>query len=303
MAAAPDLASYQTQLAQVDAALALAPDDEELLKLREDLAELVKTLNDLAKVEQAKPGPDALFRVGEKVLALSREKDGWHPAKVERVTEKGYDLAFSGLLRGTKDMVAKLAVKAYEKPDVSALAPGQTVSAWYADDGAFYAATVQGVGTDTVEVEYAGFEGSTETLEAECVRPDNGESAARAAAAGSRSGPSRPRAAAGAADADGQGGAKKRPFQVPQSLEIKPDDTPEVVERKKRKLKAISRKAAAAEKDEAINEQRSSWQSFMTKKKDFGKLTRNNHDPRYDPERDHMEMARRWQSRQSGDRE
>lgn len=298
-----DLQSYQSQLDSVEAALRAAPDDEELLKLREDLVELITSLNDLAKNEQAKPAPStSAFRPGDKVLALSPDGE-WHPARVERVSDKGFDVAFMGTMRGTKDLIAKLAVKPYTRPDMSVFTVGQTVSAWYADDRAFFKATVHGVDDDAVQVEYVGFEG-LETLEAECVRPDGGESAMNAAAAGSRAGPSRrgPAQGAGAgADADAQG--KKRPFQIPQSLEIKPDDTPEVVERKKKKIKAMSRKAALAEKEEAINEQRNSWQAFVTKKKDFKKLSSNNHDPRFDPERDHQEMARRYHYGQRGDKE
>ncbi|KAG8464787.1 hypothetical protein KFE25_010155 [Diacronema lutheri] len=303
-----DVSGYVAQLEQVESALRAAPGDEELIKLRADLVELVNTLSDLARVEQAgKSAAAAAFRVGDKVLALSADGE-WHPARVERVTDKGYDVAFMGMLRGTKDLVAKLAAKPYERPDLSAFSAGRKVSAWYAGDRAFYRATVRGVGADTVEVEYDGFEG-TETLEPECCRADEGESAARAEREGSRAGPSRPPAGGGARrggaapdEEDGQGGSRKRPFQIPASLEIKPDDTPEVAERKRKKIKAITRKAHAAEKDEAINEQRNSWQSFVTKKKDFTKLTRNNHDPHFDPERDHQEMARRFRGPQSAQR-
>lgn len=280
---AQSLVAYQEQLAQLETALALAPGDQELIKLRADLIELVSTLADLAKIEQVGKSTSAAggFCVGEKVLALSGE--GWHPARVERVTDKGYDVEFMGTLRGDKELVAKLAVKPYVRPDTSVFAPGQAVRAWYAGDREFYDATVCKVSADAVDVVYAGFDGE-HSLEPECVQ-----------AGGGGAGPSGSLNAAG----DVSGVGKKRPFQIPASLEIKPDDTPEVVERKKKKLHAMKRKQLLVERDEAVEEQRSNWQSFVHTKKDFGKLTKNNHDPLFDPERDHQEMARRFRGPQA----
>ncbi|KAJ1626969.1 hypothetical protein T492DRAFT_1028764 [Pavlovales sp. CCMP2436] len=278
------LSTYVEQLSAVEDALSLAPDDEELLKLRDDLKELVSTLSDLAKIEQA--GKAADFRVGDKVLALSGE--GWHPARVDRVTDKGYDVVFMGTLRGTLELVAKAAIKQYAMPDVSAFAAGQSVSAWYAGDRSFYKAVVQQINADgSIAIIYAGFEG-VENLEPECVILEGDVPAETRAAGGA--GPSRTQPLEpSAADA---GASKKRPLTIPASLEIKPDDTPEVIKRKEKKIKAITRQQQLADKEDAVNEQRSNWQTFVTKKKGYTKLTRSNHDPTYDPERDHQEMAR-----------
>jgi hypothetical protein len=228
-------------------------------------------------------------------LALAGE--GWHPAVVERVTDKGYDVSFQGTLQGEKDLIARLAIKAYARPDTSVFSVGQMVSAWFPGDRSFYKAKVHGVRAEAIDVEYVGFEG-IQSLEPECVRADGGAAGARSGGGGGGGGPSRAATAAPRAEEDGPGGAVKRPFSIPASLELKPDDTPEVAERKKRKVKAISRQHQAAEKEEAINDSRASWQQFVTKKKDFSKHTKNNHDPNFNPERDHQELKRQFRGSQ-----
>lgn len=287
--AAEQLRTYENQLADVELALRAAPGDEELIQLKADLTELVASLADLARIEQSEKagGSSANHRAGDRVLACHEGDGEWHAARVEAVTAQGYRVRFVlGPARGESVDLAHLAVKAAPPVDLPAYGAGQKVSALYQADGRWYDATVQRVAANgTLEVTYDGYGDDVAVLEPEDVQ-------AQAAGAGSAAGAG---AVAGRAD-DDRGPSRKRPLQIPQSLEIKPDDTPEIIAKKKKRLHALKRKQSLAEKEEAQDEQRASWQTFVTKKKGFNKLTRSNHDPHFNPERDHQEMARSYRA-------
>ena len=81
-------------------------------------------------------------------------------------------------------------------------------------------------------------------------------------------------------------------MQLPKQLEVRPDDSEETANRKKRKLNMFKRQEKKQREEQAGDDRRSSWQRFASKN-GTTKTTKNHHDPRWDPTRDHGELAAR----------
>jgi len=82
--------------------------------------------------------------------------------------------------------------------------------------------------------------------------------------------------------------------KVPKGLEIKPDDSEDAIEKKKRKLKMFKRQEKKDNEEKQGEGRRSDWSTFSKKNKTAQKA-KNNHDPHWDPTRDHGELAARVQ--------
>lgn len=242
---AGQLAELKVQLAQVEEALKSAPRDEELMKVRDDLRELIATLQQLAAAGAA-------------------------------AVPSGAEGGASGHHGG-------------ERAERGRLAPGDKVSALYVVDGRWYDATVTGVEGGRAVVTYDGYDEEA-TLDLSQVRERPASSEPQREDHGGKGGT---RAVDGDGDADAEPAEdkKKKSLHIPVALQIKPDDTPEEAERKKKKLNAIKRRHNAQEREEVHDTSRANWQQFMGKRK-MAKYTRSHHDPRYDFERDHQEVAR-----------
>jgi hypothetical protein len=82
--------------------------------------------------------------------------------------------------------------------------------------------------------------------------------------------------------------------QLPKNLEVRPDDSEETALRKKKKLNMYKRQEKKEREEKQGEGRRSSWQTFAKKNKTT-KAAKNGHDPRWDPTRDHGELAARQQ--------
>ena len=82
--------------------------------------------------------------------------------------------------------------------------------------------------------------------------------------------------------------------QLPKNLEVRPDDSEETLLRKKKKLNMYKRQEKKDKEEKQGEGRRTSWQSFAKKNKTT-KAAKNGHDPRWDPTRDHGELAARQQ--------
>lgn len=82
--------------------------------------------------------------------------------------------------------------------------------------------------------------------------------------------------------------------QLPKNLEIRPDDSEEVALRKKKKLNMYKRQEKKEREEKQGEGRRTTWQAFAKKNKTT-RAAKNGHDPRWDPTRDHGELAARQQ--------
>ena len=82
--------------------------------------------------------------------------------------------------------------------------------------------------------------------------------------------------------------------QLPKNLEVLPDDSEDVALKKKKKLNMYKRQEKKDKEEKQGEGRRTSWQSFAKKNKTT-KAAKNGHDPKWDPTRDHGELAARQQ--------
>jgi hypothetical protein len=82
--------------------------------------------------------------------------------------------------------------------------------------------------------------------------------------------------------------------QLPKNLEARPDDSEDTALKKKKKLNMYKRQEKKDKEEKQGEGRRTSWQSFAKKNKTT-KAAKNGHDPRWDPTRDHGELAARQQ--------
>ncbi|XP_049878045.1 survival of motor neuron-related-splicing factor 30 [Pectinophora gossypiella] len=119
---AEDLRNYNLQLQQVEAALLTDPQNEELLKLKADLEEVIELTKDLIKTQEgnskvpnihgssndddvtasllaaegASERPQTLWKVGEKCLAKWRADGAFYEALIEEIAEDSLKVKFDG---------------------------------------------------------------------------------------------------------------------------------------------------------------------------------------------------------------
>jgi len=276
---ADKLATYRQQLAQVEAAIAQDPDNQEWTKLRNDLLEVIELTSELAQVKastgSSKDHELKTYSVGEKCQAIFEQDGSWYNAKIVALAEDGYFVTFLGY--GNTAQVDFNEVRPYQRPDTSSWTSGTEVSAVFSGDGRWYDATVVDVKASTAIVSWKGEDERAEVeidyvkvKVATMVDKKREEEKARA-------------------EEEAQGGEK-----VPKKLEILPGDSEDVIEKKKRKLKMFKRQEKKEKEQQQGEDRRTSWQGFTKKNKTTAKA-KNHHDPHWDPTRDHGELAARQQ--------
>ncbi|EDO39770.1 predicted protein [Nematostella vectensis] len=85
-----NLTQYRAQLSQVDAALTTDPDNEELLKLKQDLEEVINLTLDLLKVNVKVPEaelPNAKWKVGHRCQAVWTQDGNYYPATIDLISD------------------------------------------------------------------------------------------------------------------------------------------------------------------------------------------------------------------------
>lgn len=271
------LAEYRSQLAQVEAAISADPDNAEWIKLRADLVEVISLTSELEQVkETAAAGSSKVaqelrtYSVGEKCQAIYEQDGQWYNAKIVALAEDGYFVTYLGF--GNTAQVDFNEVRPYQRPDTSAWAAGSECSAVHASDGRWYEGTIVEVRSGSALVRFRG-EGENAEVELDLVRLRLGATAERKAA---------------------EAAQESSKAAVPKSLEILPDDTAEVIEKKKKKLKMFKRQEKKSAMEQQGEGRRTSWQSFKGKNKTIAK-SKNFHDPHWEPTKNHDEIRARQQ--------
>ena len=274
------LEQYRSQLAQVEAAIEADPTNPEWKKLRSDLLEVIQLTSELgdssgAGPSEAAPAPQS-YSVNDRCQALFEEDGNYYNAKVVALSEDGYFVTFLGY--GNTAQVEFTEVRPYVRPDTAGWRPGMDCTALHVADNRWYDAKLSGVSGNAAKVI---FKGSTEVaeLELDLVR-------LKPPAAGSGEAERKRKAEAEAAAAKAE--------SVPKSLEILPDDSEDVIARKKKKLNMFKRQGRKDREEKQGEVSRGSWQSFQKKNKTIQKKAdKRFHDPHWDPTRNHSELAAR----------
>jgi len=93
-----DLENYKAQLTQVEAALSLDADNDELLKLKQDLKDVIQLTEDLMGADQEaessvakkrKASPSRDWKVGDRCLAFSKKSNKYDEATVQDLLPEG----------------------------------------------------------------------------------------------------------------------------------------------------------------------------------------------------------------------
>jgi len=270
---AAKLQTYKLQLQQVEAAIEQDPGNKEWAKLKADLLEVIQLTSELAQVKASTSNMREeelrTYSVGEKCQAIFEQDGQWYNAKIVALSEDGYFVTF--LSYGNTAQVEFSEVRPYQRPDTSGWARGGECSAIYAADSRWYDAVLVEVKAASATIIFKGETDPTE-VDIDFVRPkqaverkqqETKEVEAKAAA-------------------------------LPKSLEIRPDDSQEAIEKKKRKLNMFKRQERKEKEEAHSDNRRASWNSFAKKNKTINKA-KNHHDPHWDPTRDHGELAARVQ--------
>jgi len=274
MSADDKLTQYREQLAQVEAAIAQDPGNREWTTLRNDLLEVIELTGELGQIKSsaapARDGELRTYSVGEKCQAIFEMDGQWYNAKIVALAEDGYFVTFLGY--GNTAQVEFNEVRPYQRPDTSTLKPGTEVSAVHSD-ARWYDAVLHEVKEHAALVTFKG--------EAEPLEVDLDFVRAKTHSVERKRKQEEPEDIVTAS-------------KLPKNLEVRPDDSEEVAQKKKKKLNMFKRQEKKDKEEKQGEGRRSSWQSFSKKNKTCGKA-KNSHDPNWDPTRDHGELAARQQ--------
>ncbi|KAL6078476.1 Survival motor neuron [Balamuthia mandrillaris] len=250
-ALAGKLATLLEQYKQVEAALELSPEDKDLQAAKKELQEVITLTEDLFRLQSEKDS-------GSVDAGKAANNTSTTP------TEASYTSSASSSLL---DQQSALASGSYPV--------GTTCQALWSEDQRWYDAMVTAITpSGKYFVTFLGY-GNTQECGTEQLRPmvnaaspaaggsGAATTSAAATAAGSTSNPHKRKKAeddlSNLVDASGA-------FVVPEKLRILPNDSEEVIEKKKRKIKALKKKVRQRKIEQERNQKKQSWQSFTEKK-------------------------------------
>ncbi|KAL1529900.1 hypothetical protein AB1Y20_000828 [Prymnesium parvum] len=268
------LQTYRQQLAQVEAAIEADPTNREWTKLKADLLEVIHLTSELAQVKASVPTVRdeelRTYSVGEKCQAIYEQDGQWYNAKIVALSEDGYFVTF--LSYGNTAQVEFNEVRPYQRPDTTNWVRGTECTAIHAADSRWYDAVIIEAKAATVIVV---FKGETEPVEVDIdfvrIKLTSVERKRKEELV-----------------------VEAKPTSIPKALEIRPDDSQEAIEKKKRKLNMFKRQEKKQKEEQHSDTRRASWNNFAKKNKTI-KSAKNWHDPHWDPTRDHGELAARVQ--------
>merc|ERR1711865_9447 len=236
-------ATYKEQLQQVESALAVDSGNEQMIKLRIDLMQVIELTSELlgsATQEpegEEMPDDDAGYQIGSIVSAWYQASESWEAAEIDAITSEGnYAITYVGWPSMSAEMkpeqITRFKPTDYEE--------GAKVMAVYESDGMWYHALikqVEGDGYYKVVFDKYGAHATLKSTHLKLRKDKSGTKRAR----GIR--------------------------EVPDSLKVLLTDTEEQKSQKKKKVKAIKAVNRQFVKDEEQNGRQNNWKSFQAKPK------------------------------------
>eukprot|EP00658_Telonema_sp_P-2_P008341 TRINITY_DN13134_c0_g1_i16.p1 TRINITY_DN13134_c0_g1~~TRINITY_DN13134_c0_g1_i16.p1 ORF type:complete len:297 (+),score=88.58 TRINITY_DN13134_c0_g1_i16:207-1097(+) len=232
------VATFKEQLTQVEAGLEADPDNEQMVKLRIDLMQVIELTTELlASTTAEQPTEeDTGHEVGDIVNAWYQQTESWEAAEIDAVTTEGnYAITYVGYpsdsAEVTPDQVTKFKPVAFEI--------NEKVMAVWEKEGTWYQAVIKGQ-------EPTGYRVIFEKYGLQAIVPPTHVKPKREKAGGKR-----PR------------GIR----EIPDNLKVQITDTDEVKTQKRKKIKAIKSANRQYEKDQEQNARQTNWKSFQSKPK------------------------------------
>jgi len=257
------LDTYREQLAQVEEALEQQPDEASLLKLRNDLTEVIVLTEDLVKYQAAAPAQDDEPAPSTQGASQGRSghRQSIHTALIGRTCEAFYEQKWfnseimsvrrdeRGIERCTVEFTGFQNQKEYKITDIRLLRPshpalcqpGTKCQGIFTGDGLWYDCVVTEQTEKGYRVNFAEY-GTKAELKFDQIR------------VGSKMGDKKRTVK----EITTPGG-----FKVPESLVIQKTDTDEQRDLKKRKIHAIKSSQRGDKLDDEASKQQSSWQKFF----------------------------------------
>lgn len=262
------LDTYREQLAQVEEALEQQPDEASLVKLKNDLTEVIMLTEDLVKYQAAAPADDGIRSAVEQPSgSRAHSSKSVHTALVGRTCEAFFEQKWynaeivsvrrddRGIERCTVDFIGIKSQREYKVTDVKMLRPphpaqcqpGTRVQGIFEEDGLWYECVITEQTEKGYKVTFTEYGTKTE-VKFDQIRIQG---------------------------VHGRVQDKKRTikevatpagYKIPESLVIQKTDTDEVVETKKRKIQAIKKQQRQDRIDDEAMKKQSSWQKFFFNK-------------------------------------
>lgn len=221
--------------------MAADPDNEQMVKLRIDLLQVIELTTELlnSTVPEGEPMPDEEeqgHEVGDIVSAWYLASESWEAAEIDAITSEGnYAITYVGYPSDSAEVTPTQVTKF--KPVAFDL--GQKVMAVWEKDGTWYQAVIK-------QQEPTGFKVMFEKYGLMAVVPPTHLKPRR----------------------DKVGAKRQRGIrEIPDSLRVLLTDSEEVKLQKRKKVKAIKTANRNFEKDEEQNARQNTWRSFQSKPK------------------------------------
>jgi len=262
------LDTYREQLAQVEEALEAQPDEASLVKLKNDLTEVIVLTEDLVKYqaaapEESGPAPGA----GTPVTASSSkpQSKSVHTALIGRTCEAFHDQKWynaeitavrrddRGIERCTCKFIGMTNSREYKITDVKMLRPphpaqchpGTKCQAVFPEDGLWYDCVITEQTEKGYKINFTDY-GSKAEVKFDQIRIRSASTTSKVE--------SKKRSVKEVVTPAG--------YKLPESLTIAKTDTEEVIDTKKRKIQAIKKSQRTDRLDEDAQKAQSSWQKF-----------------------------------------
>lgn len=266
------LDSYREQLAQVEEALEQQPDEPSLVKLKNDLTEVIVLTEDLVKYQAAAPNDEVPGHASAQGHSSALPASGKphhksvHTALVGRTCEAFYEQKWynaeirsvrrdeRGVERCTIDFIGFQNTREFKVTDVKMLRPphpaqcqpGTKCQGIFAEDGLWYDCVITEQTEKGYKITFTEY-GEKKEVKFDQIR----------------------------LTASGRVTDKKRTikeivtpagYKVPESLVIQKTDSDEVAETKRRKIQAIKKQQRTDKLEEGASKQQTGWQKFFYNK-------------------------------------
>jgi len=263
------LDTYREQLAQVEEALEQQPDEPSLVKLKNDLTEVIVLTEDLVKYQAAAPEEAVPPGAGTPIQTTQPQRPASksvHTALIGRTCEAFYEQKWynaeiksvrrddRGIERCTCNFIGIQNQREYKVTDVKMLRPphpaqcqpGTRCQAIFPEDGLWYDCVIMEQTEKGYKISFTEY-GTKAEVRFDQIRLSS----------------------------SGKVEVKKRTikevatpagYKIPESLVIQKTDTEEVIETKKRKIQAIKKQQRTDKIEEDHSRKQTSWQKFSNAK-------------------------------------